>query len=96
MDFDESRLYYSHQQLQISTQQQRQDDNDNTASNHLNNTVEQLQQQLHDDDQVDWTVVRRHFRESLRESVSSLRLVLMDPNTAITNEGGFLVSFMDC
>lgn len=58
MDFDESRLYYSHQQLQI----QRPINSNNNEANE--------QQQLpprDDDDQVDWSAVRRHFREFLRE-----------------------------
>jgi len=50
MDFDEDRLYYSHQALQ-----QERPEGENPAQN--NNSA---------DDNVNLTAVRRHFREFLR------------------------------
>jgi len=51
MDFDETRLYYSHQQLQ--TRRQEDDEIDAVPGND-------------DEEQIDLKVVRRHFREFLR------------------------------
>lgn len=51
MDFDEDRLYYSHQALQ-----QERPDGENNADANANN----------DTDNVNLTAVRRHFREFLR------------------------------
>ena len=55
MDFDEDRLYYSHQQLQTT----RNDDGDapDVAVDDSND----------DDGQADLEAVRRHFREFLRK-----------------------------
>ena len=53
MDFDENRLYFSHQQLQ------RQDERDENGDD--NEVVEK------DDTDVDLKAVRRHFREFLRK-----------------------------
>ena len=54
MDFDETRLYYSHQQLQT-----RNDDEDDDQEGQANNDEDSLQ--------VDLQAVRRYFREFLRE-----------------------------
>ena len=62
MDFDETRLYYSHQQLQRNTET----NNDDAADN---NPVD-------GNDSVDLKAVRRHFREFLRKLYMVL-LVLM-------------------
>ena len=61
MDFDETRLYYSHQQLQ----RQR---NNNHSNNHGDgDDPEDGKEDFHDDDDdVDMNAVRRHFREFLR------------------------------
>lgn len=50
MDFDETRLYFSHQQLQKQAEDQNIED----------------EQQYDDEDAVDLDAVRRHFREFLR------------------------------
>ena len=63
MDFDESRLYYSHQQLQVQRPN--------------NDEQQQQQQPAHEDDQVDWSAVRRHFREFLREFLFRLLMDLI-------------------
>ena len=55
MDFDETRLYYSHQALQ----QQRPEDDAAAAAAATPNAGES--------ESVNLTVVRRHFREFLRE-----------------------------
>jgi hypothetical protein len=54
MDFDETRLYYSHQQLQVTTEQ----DADGTAAVAVSDEQ--------DESAVDLSAVRRHFREFLR------------------------------
>jgi hypothetical protein len=56
MDFDETRLYYSHQQLQRPNAQQQQQEEDADDANDEEN-----------DESVDLKAVRRHFREFLRE-----------------------------
>jgi hypothetical protein len=53
MDFDEARLYYSHQQLQV------QNGNDGSGEDIEENA---------DESAVDLKAVRRHFREFLRKS----------------------------
>ena len=55
MDFDETRLYYSHQALQ-SNQGNDADNNDNESPNDGNDL---------DDEDFDAKAVRRHFREFL-------------------------------
>jgi hypothetical protein len=59
MDFDETRLYYSHQQLQrnqLGGDNAEQADADNDQTDNDN------------DNSVDLKAVRRHFREFLRKS----------------------------
>ena len=58
MDFDETRLYYSHQQLHQSSA----DINDGDETNPTN------QQVIHEDEeaQVPVATMRRHFREFFR------------------------------
>ena len=51
MDFDETRLYYSHQQLQRQPENQEEAEPDPEE----------------DEDAVDLGAVRRHFREFLRK-----------------------------
>jgi hypothetical protein len=59
MDFDETRLYYSHQRLQ------RQDvPQDGEGENNDNADAQ--------DDQVELKAVRRHFREFLRKFNSNV------------------------
>jgi hypothetical protein len=53
MDFDESRLYFSHQQLQTRTDDVGQGEQPPNVSN--------------DESDVDIKAVRRHFREFLRK-----------------------------
>ena len=55
MDFDETRIYYSHQALQ---KERGDDDNPQQAAANDN-----------DEEQVDLNAVRRHFREFLSESM---------------------------
>jgi hypothetical protein len=58
MDFDETRLYYTHQQLQRNTVGVGQNNNnDNNNQNNNNNN---------DDESIDLDAIRRHFREFLR------------------------------
>jgi len=61
MDFDETRLYYSHQQLQV--QQQSGDAEESQDGDAIRNVV-----YSGDDDEsaIDLQAVRRHFREFLR------------------------------
>ena len=54
MDFDEDRIYYSHQQLQVNN-------NDNTE---IDGAAANPQDE---EDAVDLKVARRHFREFLRK-----------------------------
>jgi hypothetical protein len=61
MDFDETRLYYSHQQLQRN---QLGGDNDNAERAAGDND----QVDNDNDNSVDLKAVRRHFREFLRKS----------------------------
>ena len=58
MDYDESRIYYSYQNLQTNTNR-RPDD----ISNNVENENEDL-----DLDNVNLQAAKRHFREFLRES----------------------------
>lgn len=63
MDFDESRLYFSHQQLQTRTDDVSQGEQPSNVSP--------------DESDVDIKAVRRHFREFLRkllERISCLSL----------------------
>ena len=53
MDFDETRIYYSHQALQKECSEE-----DNPQPAEVNDN---------DDEQVDLNAVRRHFREFLSE-----------------------------
>jgi hypothetical protein len=62
MDFDETRLYYSHQQLQRQDAPQ-----DGEGENNVDAQ----------DDQVDLKAVRRHFREFLRKSCAVLCCVVL-------------------
>lgn len=57
MDFDETRLYFSHQQLQ----RKEQEGNDDPEAPLFGDGDE-------DDDAVDLKAVRRHFREFLSKS----------------------------
>ena len=61
MDFDETRLYYSHQQLQ--QKQPDGDDDDAVAAENAGNGGD-----TEEDTPVDLPAVRRHFREFLRKS----------------------------
>lgn len=54
MDFDEDRLYYSHQALQQENSEGENGQNNNNNNNNAEN------------DNVNLTAVRRHFREFLR------------------------------
>lgn len=65
MDFDETRLYYSHQDLQIDNE----DDHDETRQG--NRPVDD-----DDDGNVDLQAVRRHFREFLRTSFASISIII--------------------
>jgi hypothetical protein len=60
MDFDETRLYYSHQQLQRP--QQHENDNEEPAMEE-------------DEDAVDLKAVRRHFREFLSKLGATMAAV---------------------
>jgi len=57
MDFDETRLYYSHQQLQTRNDAADQGGEEDDVAVALDE----------DDAQVDLQAVRRHFREFLRK-----------------------------
>lgn len=59
MDFDETRLYYSHQQLQVQSEANDEDQVDRHGIDE-------------DEDRVDLDRVRRHFREFLSESCRSV------------------------
>ncbi len=59
MDFDETRLYYTHQQLQRNPQGQNNDEAEERANN--NDAGEGSA------DNVNLDAVRRHFREFLSE-----------------------------
>lgn len=59
MDFDETRLYYTHQQLQRNPQGQNGDENAEAANN--DDTGEASA------DNVNLDAVRRHFKEFLSE-----------------------------
>jgi hypothetical protein len=64
MDFDETRLYYSHQQLQQQsggTGENGDNEEDGDAENAAGVTFNE------DDSRVDLQAVRRHFREFLRK-----------------------------
>jgi hypothetical protein len=54
MDFDENRLYYSHQQLQRQDDENENDDGESDPNGEV-------------EDSVDLKAVRRHFREFLRK-----------------------------
>ena len=60
MDFDETRLYYSHQQLQ----RQRGGENSGGDSNNQNGDDDFIEGTV---DDVELSAVRRHFREFLRK-----------------------------
>lgn len=65
MDYDESRIYYSYQNLQTNTNNERIDD----TSNRVEEDTEDL-----DLDNVNLHAVKRHFREFLREFQNSVCL----------------------
>jgi hypothetical protein len=68
MDFEETRLYYSHQQLHQQTNQQQQNHdeiNDPTTSTVPPQTIHNSNNEDYDDSQVPVQAVRRHFREFL-------------------------------
>ena len=58
MDFDETRLYYSHQQLQTTAE------NDEEQQQQQANAVSQEQEE----EDINLDACRRHFREFLRKS----------------------------
>ena len=60
MDFDETRLYYTHQQLQRNPQS----NNNNEAGEGNSNDVDAGEPSA---DNVNLDAVRRHFKEFLRE-----------------------------
>jgi hypothetical protein len=67
MDFEETRLYYSHQHLHQHTLEQNDENGTNVI---LDENQQQIQQQQlinddNDDNQVPIHAVRRHFREFL-------------------------------
>jgi hypothetical protein len=71
MDFDETRLYYSHQQLQQQSagtgeNGDNEDGPDGDAENAAGVTFNE------DDSRVDLQAVRRHFREFLRKLLLSV------------------------
>lgn len=65
MDFDETRLYYSHQQLQ----QQQPAAGDEDANDSALRAAVSGSGDAEEDTPVDLQAVRRHFREFLRESL---------------------------
>jgi hypothetical protein len=60
MDFDETRLYYSHQQLQTRNDAEAEEEDPATVNE--------------DETHVDLSAARRHFREFLREYVAEYRV----------------------
>lgn len=58
MDFDETRLYYSHQQLQATAEEEEQQQQAPPTQ-----TVSQ------EEEDINLPACRRHFREFLRKSV---------------------------
>jgi hypothetical protein len=74
MDFDETRLYYSHQQLQQqsagNTGGENGDDEDGPDGDGAANPNAAANVTFNEDDsRVDLQAVRRHFREFLRKSL---------------------------
>jgi hypothetical protein len=63
MDFDETRIFYSHQALQKECSEE-----DNPQQAEVNDN---------DDEQVDLNAVRRHFREFLSESTCETTMIGM-------------------
>ena len=63
MDFDETRLYYSHQQLQ----QQQQPNGDEAGNDAVLRAESGRGGDFEEDTAVDLQAVRRHFREFLRK-----------------------------
>jgi hypothetical protein len=79
MDFDETRLYYSHQNLQA----ERVDDDGDDGGSNTNGQIRhnEYADDEDDDDNVDLQAVRRHFREFLSAYIrfsSSSRLCHID------------------
>lgn len=62
MDFDETRLYYSHQQLQVHNT----DNNDDEAADDEELRGAVARGDNEEDTPIDLNAVRRHFREFLR------------------------------
>jgi hypothetical protein len=79
MDFDETRLYYSHQQLQQqsagNTGGENGDDEDGPDGDGAANPNAAANVTFNEDDsRVDLQAVRRHFREFLRKLLAMLLL----------------------
>jgi len=71
MDFDETRLYYSHQQLQSRpVSSNNNEDNDNEQDWQARVVVADGDNNEDTDGQVDIQAVRRHFREFLRTFIA--------------------------
>ena len=60
MDFDETRLYYTHQQLQRNVGGAGQNNNATNNNNNNNHGADD------GDESIDLDAIRRHFREFLR------------------------------
>lgn len=70
MDFEETRLYYSHQQLhQPQTTTNNQNDTTVVTPNNSNNNNYEYE---NDDSQVPIEMVQRHFREFLSKHCLSI------------------------
>ena len=64
MDFDETRLYYTHQQLQRNPQGQNNNNNNGDEGETANNNDDAGEGSA---DNVNLDAVRRHFKEFLSE-----------------------------
>ena len=69
MDFDETRLYYTHQQLQRNPQGQTNDETEDGGRENNDNAGEGSA------DNVNVDAVRRHFREFLSEYFSRVKIL---------------------
>jgi hypothetical protein len=68
MDFDETRLYYSHQQLQTFSSAGAEAQGDAVGEHHHQNVPVPTQQEQDDEhDAINLAACRRHFREFLRK-----------------------------
>ena len=67
MDFDQERIYYTHQNLQQQNQEVSDDEDNIESSSNVNN--EDNNKFDGDYDDVDLKVVRRYLREFLRKSL---------------------------